>query len=119
MAENHPGGPLPWAAVARVKDLLRPIYRRTSMSRIARLEAELAHTRHLVAEMHRVLMELNHEIRSGGDAALPLFLGASQRLRLDADTAIAATEVMERQLADLDARIDELRSLATDRDASR
>ena len=39
------------------------------------------------------------------ERGLPLFLGYSERLRLDADTAVSATQVIERQLAILDDRL--------------
>ena len=46
-------------------------------------------------------MNLNHDIRSGSESSLPLFLGYLDRLRLDADTAVAAAETIERQLAEM------------------
>lgn len=60
---------------------------------------------HLVVELHEAVMELNHDVRAGAEGCLPLFLGYSERLRLDADTAIGATHVIERQLALLDERL--------------
>ena len=51
------------------------------------------------------MIELNHDVRSGAErrpAAVPRY---SERLRLDADTAIGATQVIERQLALLDDRL--------------
>ncbi len=59
------------------------------------------------AEAQRaVLLELNHDVRSGAAEALPLFLGYAERLRLDTDTAIGAAQVIERQLARLEAVTD-------------
>lgn len=79
---------------------------------VAALTAEVAAMRdvvlninHVVTELQAVVMEMNHDIRSGAERALPLFLGYSERLRLDADTAIGATQVIERQLALLDERL--------------
>jgi hypothetical protein len=118
VAGNRSSGLLPWRDVGTVKNLLRPLYRRTTIARVSALEADLAQTRQLVAEMHRVLMELNHEIRGGGEQVLPLFLGAADRLRLDADTAIAVTEVIERQLALLDARLERFEALAAGTNAA-
>lgn len=78
----------------------------------AALAAEVAAIRELVLSINHVVnrtqdtvMELNHDIRSGAERSLPLFLGYSERLRLDADTAIGATQVIERQLALLDQRL--------------
>ena len=45
--------------------------------------------------------------RSGADRSLPLFLGYAERLRLDADTAVGAAQTIERQIARLEALIDE------------
>lgn len=82
---------------------------------VAALTAEVAAIRevvlninHIVTELQAlqpVIMELNHDVRSGAERGLPLFLGYSERLRLDADTAIGATQVIERQLALLDERL--------------
>lgn len=76
------------------------------------LRAELAELRdvvleinHMVTQLHETVNELNHDVRSGAEQSLPLFLGYSERLRLDADTAIGATQVIERQLALLDERL--------------
>lgn len=56
----------------------------------------------LLDEQRTVLLELNHDVRSGAEETLPLFLGYAERLRLDTDTAIGAVQVIERQLARLD-----------------
>ena len=73
---------------------------------VAALTAEVAALREVVLNInHVVTPELNHDIRSGAERSLPLFLGYSERLRLDADTAIGATQVIERQLALLDERL--------------
>ena len=60
---------------------------------------------HVVTQLQDTVNELNHDVRSGAEQSLPLFLGYSERLRLDADTAIGATQVIERQLALLDERL--------------
>jgi len=54
---------------------------------------------HVVVQIHEVVETLNHDVRAGAEPALPMFLGHAERLRLDADTAIGATQVIERQLA--------------------
>ena len=79
---------------------------------VAALSAEVAAMRevvlninHVVTQLQDTVNELNHDIRSGAEQSLPLFLGYSERLRLDADTAIGATQVIERQLALLDERL--------------
>jgi hypothetical protein len=90
--------------VSRLKHLVRPLYRRTASGQLAEMRTQLDQLNRMVEDLHRVVMELNHEVRSGGEQALPLFMGAAERLRLDADTAIAATQVIERQLALLDSQ---------------
>jgi hypothetical protein len=79
---------------------------------VAALTAEVAALReivlnvnHLVTQLHKTVNQLNHDVRSGAEDSLPLFLGYAERLRLDADTAIGATQVIERQLALLDERL--------------
>ncbi len=79
---------------------------------VAALSAEVAAMRevvlninHVVTQLQDTVNELNHDVRSGAEQSLPLFLGYSERLRLDADTAIGATQVIERQLALLDERL--------------
>lgn len=59
----------------------------------------------LVEAQRTVLLALNHDVRSGADDALPLFLGYAERLRLDTDTAIGAAQVIERQLAVLESLV--------------
>jgi hypothetical protein len=72
---------------------------------VAALREVVLNINHLVTELHTTVNELNHDVRSGAEQSLPLFLGYSERLRLDADTAIGATQVIERQLALLDERL--------------
>jgi hypothetical protein len=79
---------------------------------VAALSADVAALRevvlkinHVVTQLQETVNELNHDVRSGSEQALPLFLGYSERLRLDADTAIGAAQLIERQLALLDERL--------------
>lgn len=60
---------------------------------------------HLLDQLARTVNELNHDVRSGAEDGLPLYLGHAARLRLDADTAIGAAELIERQLALLEDRL--------------
>ena len=76
------------------------------------LPVEVAALREKVDQMHQVLMTLNHEVHAGAEEALPLFVGHAERLRLDADTAIGAAQVIERQLAELEHTIANLRAEA-------
>jgi hypothetical protein len=72
------------------------------------LRAEVAEMRNQIQVMSDVLQSLNHDIRSGSERSLPLFMGYAERLRLDADTAVGATQVIERQIAQLQQRLDHL-----------
>jgi hypothetical protein len=57
-----------------------------------------------------ILQSLNHDIRSGSERSLPLFMGYAERLRLDADTAVGAAQVIERQIAQMQQRLDQMSS---------
>jgi len=64
--------------------------------------------RNQVHVMSDIVKSLNHDIRSGSERSLPLFMGYADRLRLDADAAIGATQVIERQIAQLQQRLDQM-----------
>ena len=72
---------------------------------VAELREVVIRINHAVAQTQETVNQLNHDVHAGAEQALPLFLGYSERLRLDADTAIGATQVIERQLALLDERL--------------
>ena len=72
---------------------------------VAALREVVLNINHVVTQMQATANELNHDVRSGAEQSLPLFLGYTERLRLDADTAIGATQVIERQLALLEERL--------------
>ncbi len=81
--------------------ILKAIFRRLTGSDVRALRAEVAELKATNAQIAEVMMNLNHDIRSGSESSLPLFLGYLDRLRLDADTAVAAAETIERQLAEM------------------
>ena len=81
--------------------ILKAIFRRLTGSDVRALRAEVAELKAINAQIAEVVMNLNHDIRSGSESSLPLFLGYLDRLRLDADTAVAAAETIERQLAEM------------------
>jgi hypothetical protein len=72
---------------------------------LAAVHQLVASVNHVVTQLHEVVLQLNHDVRSGAEEGLPLFLGYAERLRLDADTAIGATQVIERQLALMEERL--------------
>jgi hypothetical protein len=67
----------------------------------------VAEIRNQVQVINDVVQSLNHDVRSGADRSLPLFLGYAERVRLDADTAVGAVQSIERQIARLEALIDD------------
>ena len=71
------------------------------------LRAEVAEIRNQLQVINDVVQSLNHDVRSGADRSLPLFLGYAERVRLDADTAVGAVQSIERQIARLEALIDD------------
>ena len=81
--------------------ILKAIFRRLTGSDVRALRAEVAELKAANAQIAEVVMNLNHDTRSGSESSLPLFLGYLDRLRLDADTAVAAAETIERQLAEM------------------
>ena len=81
--------------------ILKAIFRRLTGSDVRALRVEVAELKATNAQIAEVVMNLNHDIRSGSESSLPLFLGYLDRLRLDADTAVAAAETIERQLAEM------------------
>jgi hypothetical protein len=74
---------------------------------VAALRDVVLNINHVVTQLQESLFELNHDIRYGAERSLPLFLGYAERLRLDADTAIGATQLIERQLALMEERLAE------------
>ena len=63
----------------------------------------------LVPATNHTVTQLNHDVHAGAEDALPLFVGYAERLRLDADTAIGATQVIERQLSELEHAVANIR----------
>jgi len=80
----------------------------TVSAEIAELRATVDHMRAQLDTIDRMVQGLNHDIRSGADRSLPLFLGYAERLRLDADTATGVAQVIERRLAEFEDRLDDL-----------
>jgi len=88
--------------------ILRALVGRITGRDVRALRAEVADMRNQIQVMSDILQTLNHDIRSGSERSLPLFMGYAERLRLDADTAVSATQVIERQIAQLQQRLDHL-----------
>jgi hypothetical protein len=72
------------------------------------LRVEVAEMRNQIQIMSDILQSLNHDIRSGSERSLPLFMGYAERLRLDADTAVGAAQVIERQIDKIQQRLNQM-----------
>ena len=88
--------------------VLRAFLRRLTGGDVRALRAEVAELRNTLSSMNDVLMALNHEIHSGSERSLPLWVGRAEQLRLDADTAVGATQTIERLVLRLEQRIEQL-----------
>lgn len=86
--------------------VLKALVARITGRDVRALRADVAEIRNQVQVINDVVQSLNHDVRSGADRSLPLFLGYAERVRLDADTAMAAVESIERQITRLEAMID-------------
>ncbi|MEY4228714.1 MAG: hypothetical protein RLZ84_1306 [Actinomycetota bacterium] len=86
--------------------VVKALLTRISGRDVRALRAEVAEIRNQVQVINDVVQSLNHDVRSGADRSLPLFLGYAERVRLDADTAMAAVQSIERQIARLEVLID-------------
>ena len=90
--------------------ILRALVGRITGRDVRALRAEVAEMRNQMQVMSDILQSLNHDIRSGSERSLPLFTGYAERLRLDADTAVGAAQVIERQIAQMQQRLDQMSS---------
>ena len=90
--------------------ILRALVGRLTGRDVRALRAEVAEIRNQIQVMGDILQSLNHDIRSGSERSLPLFMGYAERLRLDADTAVGAAQVIERQIAQMQQRLDQMSS---------
>ena len=88
--------------------ILRALVGRITGRDVRALRAEVAEMRNQIQVMSDVLQSLNHDIRSGSERSLPLFMGYAERLRLDADTAVGATQVIERQIDQIQQRLNQM-----------
>ncbi len=90
--------------------ILQALVGRLTGRDVRALRAEVAEMRNQIQVMGDILQSLNHDIRSGSERSLPLFMGYAERLRLDADTAVGAAQVIERQIAQMQQRLDQMPS---------
>ena len=88
--------------------ILRALVGRITGRDVRALRAEVAEMRNQIQVMGDVLQSLNHDIRSGSERSLPLFMGYAERLRLDADTAVGAAQVIERQIDQIHQRLNQM-----------
>jgi hypothetical protein len=90
--------------------ILRALVGRITGRDVRALRAEVAEMRNQIQVIGDVLQSLNHDIRSGSERSLPLFMGYAERLRLDADTAVGAAQVIERQIDQIQQRLNQMSS---------
>ena len=88
--------------------IIRALVGRLTGRDVRAMRAEVAEMRNQIQVMSDVLQSLNHDIRSGSERSLPLFMGYAERLRLDADTAVGATQVIERQIDQIHQRLNQM-----------
>lgn len=88
--------------------ILRALVGRLTGRDVRALRAEVAEMRNQIQVMGDILQSLNHDIRSGSERSLPLFMGYAERLRLDADTAVGAAQVIERQIDQIHQRLNQM-----------
>ena len=88
--------------------ILRALVGRITGRDVRALRAEVADMRNQIQVMNDILQSLNHDIRSGSERSLPLFMGYAERLRLDADTAVGAAQVIERQIDQIQQRLNQM-----------
>ncbi len=88
--------------------IIRALVGRLTGRDVRAMRAEVAEMRNQIQVMSDVLQSLNHDIRSGSERSLPLFMGYAERLRLDADTAVGATQVIERQIDQIQQRLNQM-----------
>ena len=88
--------------------ILRALVGRITGRDVRALRAEVAEMRNQIQIMSDILQSLNHDIRSGSERSLPLFMWYAERLRLDADTAVGAAQVIERQIDQIHQRLNQM-----------
>ena len=88
--------------------ILRALVGRLTGRDMRALRAEVAEMRNQIQVMSDILQSLNHDIRSGSERSLPLFMCYAERLRLDADTAVGAAQVIERQIDQIHQRLNQM-----------
>ena len=88
--------------------ILRALVGRLTGRDMRAIRAEVAEMRNQIQIMSDILQSLNHDIRSGSERSLPLFMGYAERLRLDADTAVGAAQVIERQIDQIHQRLNQM-----------
>jgi hypothetical protein len=95
----------PMASFKGLKARIRGDHLAALTAEVDGLREVVLNINHVVVQVQETVNQLNHDVHAGAEQSLPLFLGYSERLRLDADAAIGATQVIERQLALLDERL--------------
>jgi hypothetical protein len=88
--------------------MVRTLIGRVRGDDVAALRSEVRELRDVVMRLNHLVGELYHDVKTGSEAGLPLFLGYAERFRTDADTVVGASVVIDRQLQRLERQVDRL-----------
>jgi hypothetical protein len=78
--------------------VLRALLRRITGGDLRALRSEVRELRVAVDRIDELVQQLNHELRAAAEDGPPLSIGLAERVRLDAETALASVRVIDRQL---------------------
>jgi hypothetical protein len=78
--------------------VLRALLRRLTGGDLRALRSEVRELRVAVDRIDGIIQEINHELRSAAEDGPSLSIGLAERVRLDAETALASVRVIDRQL---------------------
>jgi uncharacterized small protein (DUF1192 family) len=98
--------------LARVARRVRGVDKTLLAQQVADTREMVASINHRLGAVEDVLQALNHDVRTGSEDVLPMFLGYAQRFRTDADTMVGVTELIERQLALITEQVERLAATA-------
>jgi hypothetical protein len=78
--------------------VLRALLRRLTGGDLREIRSEIRELRVAVDRIDGIVQQLNHELRVAAEDGPPLSIGLAERVRLDAETALASVRVIDRQL---------------------
>jgi hypothetical protein len=78
--------------------VLKALLRRLTGGDLRALRSEVAEMRAAVERIDALVQQMNHELHAAAEEGPPLSIGLAERVRLDAETALASVRVIDRQL---------------------